>query len=99
MTPAFSGTEPAPAEDPRAAPSCEAPGWCRLPRKARTTLHLINLAGYEISMRDDGWTAVTAAGSLSAQFEHMVYETGHGFEVLTLAEQPLAAATDALLRG
>jgi methionyl aminopeptidase len=56
---------------------------------------MINLGGYEIRMRDDGWTVVTADGSLSAQFEHTVYVTEHGYEVLTLAEQPLAAAIEA----
>ena len=55
---------------------------------------MINLGGYEIRMRDDGWTVVTADGSLSAQFEHTVYVTEHGYEVLTLAEQPLAAAIE-----
>uniref|UniRef100_A0A804NM97 Methionine aminopeptidase n=1 Tax=Zea mays TaxID=4577 RepID=A0A804NM97_MAIZE len=32
---------------------------------------------------DDGWTAVAADGSLSAQFEHTVLVTGDGAEVLT----------------
>jgi methionyl aminopeptidase len=32
---------------------------------------------------DDGWTAVTADGSRTAQFEHMVLVTDDGVEVLT----------------
>jgi methionyl aminopeptidase len=36
-----------------------------------------------IVVLDDGWTAVTADGSPSAQFEHTVLVTDHGAEVLT----------------
>ena len=32
---------------------------------------------------DDGWTAITADGSRSAQFEHTVLITDDGVEVLT----------------
>lgn len=55
---------------------------------------MINLGGYEVRMLDDGWTVVTADGSLSAQFEHTIYVTEHGYEVLTLLEQPLSAAIE-----
>ena len=34
-------------------------------------------------MLDDGWTVVTADGSLSAHFEHTVAVTDDGHEVLT----------------
>jgi len=34
---------------------------------------------------DDGWTAVTADGTPSAQFEHTVLVTADGCEVLTRA--------------
>jgi methionyl aminopeptidase len=44
---------------------------------------MINLGGPEISMLDDGWTVVTADGSLSAQFEHTIVVTREGCEVLT----------------
>jgi methionyl aminopeptidase len=44
---------------------------------------MINLGGAEISMLDDGWTVVTADGSLSAQFEHTIVVTRDGCEVLT----------------
>lgn len=45
---------------------------------------MINLGRPEIRMLDDGWTVVTADGSLSAQFEHTVLVTREGCEVLTL---------------
>ncbi|MHB8879328.1 MAG: type I methionyl aminopeptidase, partial [Myxococcaceae bacterium] len=32
----------------------------------------------------DGWTAVTADGKRAAQFEHTIYVTRDGVEVLTL---------------
>ena len=35
---------------------------------------------------DDGWTAVTADGSRTAQFEHTVVVTGDGVEILTSAD-------------
>jgi methionyl aminopeptidase len=44
---------------------------------------MINLGGAEVRVLDDGWTVVTADGSLSAQFEHTVLVTREGFEVLT----------------
>ena len=34
--------------------------------------------------KDDGWTVITADGSLSAQFEHTVLVTSEGHEILTL---------------
>jgi methionyl aminopeptidase len=44
---------------------------------------MINAGTYKTRTLDDGWTAVTADGSLSAQFEHTVVVTDTGFEVLT----------------
>ena len=44
---------------------------------------MINLGGAEVRVLDDGWTVVTADGSLSAQFEHTVLVTREGCEVLT----------------
>ncbi|MEI6627073.1 MAG: type I methionyl aminopeptidase, partial [bacterium] len=32
---------------------------------------------------DDGWTVVTADGSLSAHFEHTVVVTEKGYEIVT----------------
>jgi len=45
---------------------------------------MINFGQWEVRVLDDGWTAVTADGSLSAQFEHTVLVTETGAEVLTL---------------
>jgi methionyl aminopeptidase len=44
---------------------------------------MINVGGAEVRVLDDGWTVVTADGSLSAQFEHTVLVTRDGAEVLT----------------
>ncbi len=44
---------------------------------------MINIGTYEVRTLSDGWTAVTADGSLSAQWEHTVLVTGDGVEVLT----------------
>ena len=45
---------------------------------------MINAGSFDIDILDDGWTAVTVDGSLSAQFEHTVAVTGEGFDILTL---------------
>jgi len=44
---------------------------------------MINEGGHEVRLLDDGWTAVTVDGSLSAQFEHTIAITGEGPLVLT----------------
>jgi methionyl aminopeptidase len=44
---------------------------------------MINLGGADVRVLEDGWTVVTADGSLSAQFEHTVLVTREGFEILT----------------
>ncbi|HVY39311.1 MAG TPA: type I methionyl aminopeptidase [Polyangia bacterium] len=45
---------------------------------------MINLGAPDVRQLDDGWTIVTADGSLSAQFEHTVLVTRQGCEILTL---------------
>ncbi|MCU0654497.1 MAG: type I methionyl aminopeptidase [Polyangiaceae bacterium] len=50
---------------------------------ALTIEPMINLGGPEVQMLADGWTVVTADGSLSAQFEHTVLVTREGCEILT----------------
>jgi methionyl aminopeptidase len=50
---------------------------------------MINLGSWEIRILEDEWTAVTADGSLSAQFEHTVLVTESGCEVLTARSRPL----------
>ncbi len=52
----------------------------------------VNLGSAAITLLDDGWTAVTADGSLSAHWEHTVAITDHGPDVLTLPG--LAAPTN-----
>jgi methionyl aminopeptidase len=49
---------------------------------------MVNAGGPEVELLDDGWTAVTADGSLSAHFEHTVVVTENGPEILTLAPLP-----------
>jgi methionyl aminopeptidase len=44
---------------------------------------MVTMGTPEIDVRDDGWTAVTRDGSLSAHFEHTVAITEHGPVVLT----------------
>lgn len=45
---------------------------------------MVNLGRPQTRLAQDGWTVMTADGSLSAQFEHSVLVTNEGFEVLTL---------------
>ena len=45
---------------------------------------MFNLGGRQTRLLDDGWTVVTADGSLSAHFEHTVAISAQGPEVLTL---------------
>lgn len=44
---------------------------------------MINMGGYGVKVLADGWTAVTADGSLSAHFEHTVAVTENGPYVLS----------------
>jgi len=44
---------------------------------------MINEKGYQVEVLDDGWTAVTCDGGLSAHFEHTVAITDNGPEILT----------------
>lgn len=44
---------------------------------------MVNAGGPEVTILEDGWTAVTADGSLSAHFEHTVAITKKGPEILT----------------
>ena len=46
----------------------------------------VNLGSPAVRMLEDGWTAVTVDGSLSAHFEHTVAITANGPEILTLSE-------------
>jgi methionyl aminopeptidase len=44
---------------------------------------MINEKGYEVRVLEDGWTAVTVDGGLSAHFEHTVAVTDNGPLILT----------------
>jgi methionyl aminopeptidase len=45
---------------------------------------MVNTGRCEVDTRDDGWTAYTVDGGLSAHFEHTVLITENGPEILTL---------------
>ncbi|MBN2209622.1 MAG: type I methionyl aminopeptidase [Candidatus Coatesbacteria bacterium] len=47
---------------------------------------MINEGTYRLRIRNDQWTAVTADGRLSAQFEHALAITSDGARILTLHE-------------
>ena len=47
---------------------------------------MVNVGTWEVRTKPDGWTVVTADGSLSAHFEHTVAVLPDGFEVLTVAD-------------
>ncbi len=44
---------------------------------------MVNVGRYEVKVMDDGWTAKTVDGSLSAHFEHTVLIKKKGPEILT----------------
>ncbi|MBI2359453.1 MAG: type I methionyl aminopeptidase [Deltaproteobacteria bacterium] len=44
---------------------------------------MVTAGGYEVEIKDDGWTAVTKDGSLSAHFEHSVAITKNGPYILS----------------
>lgn len=46
---------------------------------------MVNMGGYEVKVLEDGWTAVTQDGSLSAHFEHTVAILEDGVEILTFS--------------
>lgn len=50
---------------------------------AITVEPMVNLGGAAIRTLEDGWTIVTADGSLSAQWEHTVVVTRDGYELMT----------------
>jgi len=50
---------------------------------------MINEGVWQMRVLEDDWTAVTADGKLSAQFEHTLAVTSSGVEILTAFEAPL----------
>jgi methionyl aminopeptidase len=47
---------------------------------------MVNAGRPEVYLKDDGWTAVTADGSLSAHFEHSIAITKNGPYILSTLE-------------
>ena len=46
---------------------------------------MVNIGGYKTKLLPDGWTAITADRSLSAQFEHTIGVTENGCEIFTIS--------------
>ena len=59
------------------------PGPQLRPGMVFTIEPMINAGTYKWILLDDGWTVITADGSLSAQFEHTIAITDNGPEILT----------------
>jgi methionyl aminopeptidase len=55
---------------------------------------MVNAGGPATRTLDDGWTVVTADGSLSAHFEHTVAVVDGGHEILTLTGGGLGRTAD-----
>lgn len=47
---------------------------------------MVNVGKHDVRTLSDGWTVVTADGSLCAHFEHTIAITDDGFEILTTCE-------------
>ncbi|MBI3989455.1 MAG: type I methionyl aminopeptidase [candidate division NC10 bacterium] len=56
---------------------------------------MVNVGSPSVRILDDGWTAVSADGSLSAHFEHTVAITENGAEVLTVMDSNGGGVADA----
>jgi methionyl aminopeptidase len=61
------------------------------PGMTLTVEPMVNAGKRHVRLLPDGWTVVTKDHSLSAQWEHTVLITGHGYEVLTLGREQRAA--------
>jgi methionyl aminopeptidase len=44
---------------------------------------MVNAGGHDVRILEDGWTALTSDGSLSAHFEHTIAVTKHAPKILT----------------
>ena len=58
---------------------------CRFAGMVFAVEPMVNVGRPETRTLDDGWTVVTADGSLSAHFEHTIAITDKGPEVFTRA--------------
>lgn len=61
---------------------------------------MVNAGDWPTKVLDDGWTAITRDGSLSAQFEHTIVVTDDGFETMTAPEgiDPLKVSPGEVIR-
>jgi len=77
-------------EDPQVAHYGQWGRGARLkPGMTFTIEPMINVGTFDVRILDDDWTAVTADGELSAQFEHTLLVTLTGVEILTRREKRL----------
>jgi methionyl aminopeptidase len=44
---------------------------------------MVSVGDWRVKVLDDGWTAVTVDGSISAHYEHTIVITNDGPEILT----------------
>lgn len=58
-------------------------GMIMLPGMVFTIEPMINIGTHKCKFLDDGWTVLTQDGKLSAQWEHTIYVTDNGYEILT----------------
>lgn len=77
-------------EDPQ-VPNVGRPGYGPLLREGMVLAiePMLSAGTVDIRTLDDGWTVVTADGSLSAHFEHTVAVTAEGPRILTAAPTPV----------
>lgn len=54
---------------------------------------MVNVGDWRVKTMPDGWTMVTADGSLSAHFEHTVAVTDSGHEILTLPGRSVGSSS------
>ncbi|GBQ90174.1 methionine aminopeptidase [Acetobacter nitrogenifigens DSM 23921 = NBRC 105050] len=60
---------------------------------------ILNVGGDGVEILEDGWTAVTEDGGLSAQWEHTVAVTETGFEIFTLSAWEKRAASSQTIQA
>ena len=71
-------------EDPEVPNYGKAGRGVRLQRGMTLAIEpMVNAGGYDVQQLSDGWTVITADGSLSAHFEHSVAITDDGPIILT----------------
>jgi methionyl aminopeptidase len=57
---------------------------------------MFTLGGHEVRIRDDGWTVITADGSLAAHWEHTIAITSNGPRILTTLPDGVFATASAV---